>query len=150
LSPEPRMRVRTDVAAAKVIDGEAIIINVLTGRYYSLEGAGAFIWSKVAERSMTAHDLAQAVSERYEVSSSRALDDVERLVDELIAEDLLATGPGSGSGALATEDEAAPERVPYISPQLATFTDMEDLLAFDPPLPAAAPDVWQAPTQESA
>ena len=36
-----RFRVNTEEVAAKVIDGEAIIINLTTGVYYSMDGVGA-------------------------------------------------------------------------------------------------------------
>ena len=42
-------------------------------------------------------------------------------------------------------------RVENVStPTITVYSDMEDLLAFDPPLPAAAPDVWHPPARKSA
>ncbi len=48
MSAEPRHALNGEVATAKVIDGEAIVINVVTGRYYSLEGPGALAWALLA------------------------------------------------------------------------------------------------------
>ena len=31
--------------AAKVMDGEAILINLANGMYYSMDGAGGFLWT---------------------------------------------------------------------------------------------------------
>jgi hypothetical protein len=145
LQSASRFTLNSELAAAKVIDGEAIIINVVTGHYYSLEDSAALVWQKLAERS-SVEEIARELSLRFEVDEAQAGSDVERLCAELVEQQLL----------LPVDSAAAPEpppaqtapangRLPYGVPRLQTFTDMADLLAFDPPLPGKAPDVWEAP-----
>jgi hypothetical protein len=148
LPPDLRLRIRTDVAAAKVIDGEAVIINVVTGRYYSLEAAGALAWTVLTERPSTLAEIAARLTRHYAVTPETALADLERLTAELIGEDLVTTAPdenGATPHPAAPSDEGSGEGLAYTRPELAIFSDMEDLLAFDPPLPGGAPDVWQPP-----
>ena len=45
LSPTHYISANEQQVAAKVMDGEAIIINLGTGIYYSLGTTGGFIWS---------------------------------------------------------------------------------------------------------
>ena len=53
LPEDSRFRLAGDRAVARVIDGDAIVIDTLTGRYYSLEGPSQTAWSLlVASRSL--------------------------------------------------------------------------------------------------
>jgi hypothetical protein len=49
---------------------------------------------------------------------------------ELIVEDANGNGNGAGSGALPSQDVG--ERVPFVPPGFATFTDMQDIILLDP------------------
>ena len=40
-----RFRFAADRAVAKVVDGDAIVIDTVTGRYFSLEGTAEVAWS---------------------------------------------------------------------------------------------------------
>src|SRR6185295_2598096 len=53
--------------AAKVMDGEAILINLGTGIYYSLDGTGGFIWSLV-EKRVAIQDIIGSVVDHYDVT----------------------------------------------------------------------------------
>lgn len=139
-----RFTLNSEVAAAKVIDGEAIIINVVTGHYYSLEDSAALVWQKLAERS-SVEEIARELSLRFEVDEAQAGTDVERLCAELVEQQLLLPVDSAGAPEPSPAQTApANGRLPYDVPRLQIFTDMADLLAFDPPLPGKAPDVWEA------
>ena len=45
------VRAKVDEVAAKVIDGEAVLINLATGVYYSMRGSGAYLWSQLESGS---------------------------------------------------------------------------------------------------
>ncbi|MFN2569496.1 MAG: PqqD family protein [Candidatus Dormibacteria bacterium] len=149
-----RFRLNAERVTAKIMDGEAIIIDVVTGRYHSLEGTGAPIWSLLSGGA-TVTEAAGSITDGYEVDAPTARHDVERILEELVAQELLvmdasaATPDPSPAPAPRPGDSAAPPpasgRLPYLAPALTTFTDMEDLLAFDPPLPAMDTQVWRAP-----
>jgi hypothetical protein len=145
---EARHRLNAETATAKVIDGEAIVINVVTGRYYSLDGPGGVAWSLLVGGA-TAAEAGVALAERYDVEPDRAASDVERLAGELVAEDLIVQGRnGDGPSDLSPAAAGAPP-APYAAPVLLTFTDMEELLAFDPPLPPADYKVWESSEQQA-
>ena len=42
---QSRLKPNEEEVAAKVLDGEAILINLSNGAYYSTDKRGAFIWS---------------------------------------------------------------------------------------------------------
>jgi hypothetical protein len=126
-------------AAMKVIDGDAIVIDTVTGRYYSLEGTGEAAWSLLTA-SLALHEVAEQLARRYEAGDADVLADVTRLADQLVEENLLIV-----SDAQPATVPAAPagDREPYTAPALTVFRDMEDILAFDPPLPQPG-TVWTA------
>ena len=55
--------------AAKVLDGEAILINISNGVYHSMDGVGAFLWELI-ERRHSLEQIASAIAERA-LSSQR-------------------------------------------------------------------------------
>src|SRR2546426_6878765 len=88
LNRNQRFQVRGEEIAAKVIDGEAIIINLANGIYYSMDKVGALIWELLAAR----HSLAEvtvAVLARYDIPQEQAEADVHKLAAELMQENLL-------------------------------------------------------------
>jgi hypothetical protein len=140
---ENRLRANDAECAAKVLDGEAVIINLLNGTYYSLDKAGAVVW-ELAARGGTIAEIVGGVTARYDVDAPRAQSDVERLVNELIAERLLV--PASGAAPLAeSANGGVAARLPYDAPMLTTYRDMADLLALDPPMPRLEDIVWEEP-----
>ena len=136
-----RFRIAGDRAVSKVVDGDAIVIDTITGRYFSLEGPGEVAWSLLITSHSPA-EVAAALQECYETGDADVLGDVSRLVEDLVGQNLLVEAPAG-----AEAQDPAPfegERSPYSAPTLTVFTDMEDLLAFDPPLPVADVSVWTA------
>jgi hypothetical protein len=126
--------------AAKVIDGEAIILNLSTGLYYSLDGIGAKVWEMlVANRSL--EQIVDTLAQAYTESAQRIEADVEQLVSDLEGEHLIVTANGA---APMTEASPAPEgeAAGYVSPALVKHTDMADLLALDPPMPGLMDGPW--------
>lgn len=137
MSANGRLRLNHDAVTGKVIDGEAVIINVVTGRYYSLEEAGCVAWVQLTAGA-SADDVVTAITERYDADPGQVARDLEALVEELRAEELLLPAGETDSSFASAETPLAPvdgEPRPYDGLRLQTFRDMEDLLAFDPPLP---------------
>jgi hypothetical protein len=135
------------MATGKVIDGEAVLINVVTGRYYSLCDAGCTAWLVLGSGGSVL-EAQTAIAERYELGGAPLRDDLAVLVEELLDEQLvIELGPGAepeqadGPG-LGPPADPLP---PYTTVRLQTFKDMEDLLAFDPPLPMADDQFSQLP-----
>jgi hypothetical protein len=119
--------------AAKVVDGEAILINLSSGMYYSMDAVGGVVWSLI-QSGLDLSAISSAVAKRYSVDEDRVKRDVEVLVQQLIDEKIVIPGdtePGTGEVDIA-EDLGTDD---YAAPQLSKFDDMVDLFALDPPLP---------------
>jgi hypothetical protein len=118
--------------AAKVMDGEAILINLGTGIYYSLGATGGFIWSLIEKRPCV-QDIVRCVMEHYDVSEAEATGDILRLSSDLCAEGLAVASVASATDAVLPT--AAGQRLAYEAPTIEKYTDMAEMFALDPPLP---------------
>ena len=159
--------------AAEVIDGEAILINLSSGVYYSLDKAGGLAWELIAAGRSLA-EVAGALAERYEVAPAQAEADVVRLAADLEREDLvrLAAGMNAALPHGRLEEGASPlhpakpagnaprppapsaaaseQKLPYETLALTIYRDMGDLLALDPPMPTLQEIPWKEPAEGSA
>jgi hypothetical protein len=138
-----RFEINTGEVTSKILDGEAIIINLNDGLYYSLDGTGAVVWG-MAAAGHDADEIAGELAARFGAPPDGARADVERILEELVAERLLVPAREEGSAEpAATED--LPSGGGYRPPKLEKYTDMSDMLALDPPLPGIRDVPWQAP-----
>jgi hypothetical protein len=133
LSLHERFEPNTQEVAAKVMDGEAILINLANGIYYSMDKVGGFIWEMI-ENSLDMQGIITAILERYDVDHERVKTDLETLVSELIRENLVKVST-EAQGPKNLPTESVDKKLPYETPQLNRYDDMGDLLALDPPMP---------------
>jgi hypothetical protein len=119
--------------AAKVMDGEAILINLGTGAYYSIGSTGGFIWSLI-EKQLSIQDIVRSVTEHYDVTQTRAEADVLGLSEQLCTEGLV-TASANGTAAGVAPPAGGAAKLPYQAPALEKYTDMAEMFALDPPLP---------------
>ena len=81
LSPSP------DVQSTSMED-ETVLLDLSTGRYYTLNRLGSIIWEHCTGHS-TISDIHAVLCDRFEVSSDRALDDLVALINQLVKDGLL-------------------------------------------------------------
>ncbi len=125
-------RPKAENIAATMIDGEAIIVNLTTGVYYSMDLLGAEVWGML-ETGLSSDQIADRIAAQYEVSTGEARKDLDVLTEKLVAEDLIEAE--TESAATVAEHAKLPSRAPYAAPTLSIYRDMGDLLALDPPMP---------------
>ncbi|WHZ22452.1 MAG: hypothetical protein OJF47_001564 [Nitrospira sp.] len=73
-----------------LVDGESVLLNLVTGRYYTLNAAGSAIWN-LCGGDRPLDRILSAVCERFDVSVRQAQDDLLDLVAQLEQEGLLQT-----------------------------------------------------------
>jgi hypothetical protein len=139
-----RYVVRSPAVVHEVIDGEAVIINLESGAYFSADGAGAVAWQRIAGGASPA-DLALTLAERYDGGADAIGEAVTRFVDSLRREGLIrpaepgddlpvpspvAQPPLTGPGPVGQPSAAA--RPGLNGLELRIFTDLQELLLLDP------------------
>lgn len=138
LNSSDRLLVAGNEIAAKVIDGEAILINLSTGMYYSMDEVGGFIWTLLND-GHSLQEIAEAVTHHYDVAPETATADVLRLGGALLDEALVTVATDGAAPAALSQTNGSSKQA-YTTPELTKFDDMADLFALDPPLPSL-PDV---------
>jgi len=129
--------------AAKVMDGEAVIINLTSGIYYSMDKVGAVLWGLI----QSGHNLQECidfVKKLYDISREQVQVDAGNLIQELVQENLIAPSDRDAADAIDA-DAVQAQGQPYESPQLNIYRDMGDLLALDPPTPGLQISPWGDP-----
>lgn len=144
----PKYRTSPD-AVFETFDDEIIIINMVTGSYYSLDATALGIWNLLQGQQSLSH-VVRATQNAYQDDAETIESTVTKLVEELEGEGLLvrinatdapvAAAPTASAPAASTSDDGnAPHngttpdsRPPFQAPKLTKFTDMQELLLLDP------------------
>ena len=109
----------SDNLTSTVIDGEAVIVNLTTGVYYSMDGTGGLVWQMI-EEGRSLDEMATVLAIRYETTREQALGDLTNLVARLKDETRHSastaagqSGAGAATGArtstVGEEDSASTE-----------------------------------------
>lgn len=134
IPPSRRVSVNTDLVAGEVVDGEAVIINLSNGMYYTMDKVGAEIWQLIEGRRSVS-DMADDIAMRYSVERQTVVEDLERIISELMGEALVIEEESIADEGTEPSAPVHPAAMPYAKPELVRYTDMSDVLALDPPLP---------------
>jgi hypothetical protein len=124
-----RFRVNAPAVVSEVIDGEAIVMRLDTGTYYSLAGAGAELWGLLG-RSLDVPAIVDWACATFDGPREAIAEAVHALVAELAAEGLLVVA-GDPAPAGAAVPAIGPRR-PFERPVVNRYTDMQELLLVDP------------------
>lgn len=81
-------KINSEDITYRIIDNEAVILNLKTGDYYSLNATGAFIW-KLLENKMTTNTLTDKVVEEFGIDKKDAIRDIKLLLKDLISEKMI-------------------------------------------------------------
>jgi Coenzyme PQQ synthesis protein D (PqqD) len=125
--------------ASKVMDGEAILINLSNGTYYSMDKTASIIWSMIYLQ-YNVDEITNKICEIHNVKPDDIKNDIEDLFKSLIDEKIIIE---SNDEERAGDFNETPESRQYEKPKLNTYNDMKDLLALDPPMPRLDDIPWQ-------
>jgi len=124
-----RVRANTDIAAWRIVDGEAVIVHAVSSAYYGLNSTGTFIWESIVSEPLASHDITDRVTTQFGVAGHSIRDEVEAFLASLAAEGLTCEATGAP---ITTPADAAPVRPnasgPFVPPRLARFGELEQLV----------------------
>lgn len=126
-----RYRVNEPDALAEVFEEEVLVINLGSGDYHSLRGAGVVIWRLLAA-GHDADDAATWLASHWGIPRSEAADAVATLADQLVERLMLL--PSAPSDPVVTAVPAWLAQTPAVfeAVKLETYADMQELLLIDP------------------
>ena len=73
------------------MNGSAVMMDIMSGKYYNLGEVGGRIW-EMLEEPMTLGNLVQKLTAEYDVSAERCRSDMLPFLNTLIERGLLVTG----------------------------------------------------------
>jgi len=133
--PERVFRIAAGDVLSKIVDGEAIAIDMRTGSYHAMPGTASLLWHRLATGA-DAGVLAALLIERFAVATDVAHTDVAAFLQALEKAGLIveATRDAAADPAPQQPAPAQAEAAPaaYAPPRLETYTDMQDFLLVDP------------------
>ena len=124
---------------------EMILLNLQSGRYFSLSPTGTYYWECISQGVPDAEAVARMAAAYPDASVAL---DLEALLGDFIAESLVRRS----QNARAISDVTITAQLPaeYVRPEMARYTDLQEMLLLDPvhdvgeagwPEPAPAPPV---------
>ena len=128
---DPTLRVNAPAVVAEVIDGEAVIMDLASGHYFSTQGVGCDIWRAI-EGGASHSDIVHSLVSAYDVDPQVAGSAVASFVEELVQRKLVIASNGEHSSMARAVSAGAENRLPFTTPVLNSYTDMEELLLLDP------------------
>lgn len=126
-----RYLVNTAQVINEVIDGEAIMINLATGTYYSLDRVGGDVWA-LLEAATPPDQIVAELGRRYNGAEQKIRQGVDDLLTRLCEENLVIPCHAAEPVGTASLSPAPTTRPPFELPRLEKFTDMQDLILLDP------------------
>lgn len=80
---------RTEQQVSTEIDGETVLLQFSSGKYFSLNPVGNFVWN-LLEEPRTVTSICEELVQEYEVDVAQCQPDVLALLGELCAADLVS------------------------------------------------------------
>jgi hypothetical protein len=111
------------------VDGEALIMDMVTGTYYTCLGPATIAWDAL-KRGVEPGDVASMIATMYEADVAAVEGDVDAFVAELVQEEMLVVQEAAPAGG-PVEPPPAPGG-PYEPMRIERYTDLADLILLDP------------------
>lgn len=141
-------RIRATGIESDTIEGEAVVIDMESGKYYCLNATGSMVWEAL-RRGVTADGAVAALALRCEGDRADMRKSVDSFLKQLenealierVDDDAMEAEDGMGDG------EAGHPRQPFTAPVLDVFTDMQAFMLVDPVHEVDEQGIPQAPPE---
>jgi len=109
---------------------EVILLNLQSGRYYSLDPVGMYFWELLTQ-GVTPSAIGEKIAGTYAADTGAIGSDLDALLAEFQAESLIRPAEATVQLSAATEPNA---KLPaqYARPALSKFDDVAEMLLLDP------------------
>jgi hypothetical protein len=85
---ERRTLRRAKAVASQTLDGEAVLLHLASGTYFTLNETGTLVWD-LLDRERTPAELLDAMIDAFEVERETARQDLAQLLDALVERGLI-------------------------------------------------------------
>ena len=116
------------IEAPDVADGEAIIVHLETGTYYSIKGEAILLWNAIVGGA-TVEEISEVVAEMTGEPADRVSAPIRGFVDSLAAQGLIVD---AGKAAAPPVVDLSGGGAGLLEPSFELYSDMQDLILLDP------------------
>jgi hypothetical protein len=124
-------RVNEPDVVYETFDEEVVVVNLDTGKYYSLSGTGPAIWIDLVD-GCGIDEIARRMQNRHIGEFGVFVAAVTAFADRLVSEELLIRLGNAVSRPRIASLEPAATKTPFAAPTIENYDDMQDLLMLDP------------------
>ena len=133
---EPRDRIYECNAPGVIFEqfeDETVVINLDSGHYYTLNAAGAAVWTRINE-SVALDALVAEQQRAYDGPPEAIAHSIREFISLLIGEQLIrpVVSQNNGAGGQAASTPPAGARTSFQAPELTKYNDMAEMLLLDP------------------
>jgi hypothetical protein len=89
MDPTKKVRSNQRCLLTELEDGTGVLLHLDTKFYFTLNDTGVFVWKQLVRDASSGPELAEQLSERFEVNVEQAFRDVISLLVELEANQLI-------------------------------------------------------------
>jgi len=125
------LRVNSTRIIHETIEGEAVMIDLVSGNYYTLGEVGTEIWS-LLEQGSSRDEIVAALEERYDGDQATIEESVGAFLDELQHDELILEFDVDEPSRPRRKLNGSGETAPFQPPKLEKYSDMQDLILLDP------------------
>lgn len=80
--------IKADNIAYRIIDGEAVIVDLKKSTFHTLNPVGSFIWEELDGQN-TLKDIAKKLSQKFEVDLETSENDCVDFINDLLDKDMV-------------------------------------------------------------
>lgn len=124
-----RYRVNMPSVVAEVIDGEAIVIHLQAGTYFSMSGTALAIWEMI-DQGASVQQMIDGMITRYEGNPLNISFAAAPFLTQLLEQDLIVAITADIPEAILPTPDG--QKQPFETPRLEVYRDMQNLLMIDP------------------
>ena len=124
-------RVNNPAVVAEIIDGEAVIMNLKSGNYFSTEDIGSVVWQWI-EDGLTFGQMLDLMNKRFTAERERIEPALAQFLNDLLSHELIREEATEGARVAAPALDPLANLPGFSAPVLNVHADMKDLLLIDP------------------
>ena len=113
------------------LDGDVVLVNVRTGRSYSMYGIGAALWTLLVA-GQSAEAIVDRCARSFGVTIKHATAVITPFIAALEAEELIRAAASDAPLGHIGEDVLDGVAPPLVAPLFRQFSDLEELLLLEP------------------
>ena len=126
-----RYKLNAPVVVQETFDNETVIVNLVSGYYYSATKSGVAIWNLLLEGRATP-EIASELGKHYQATDEQLSKAIEGFCFQLLAEQLIVAVDGEQPSAPTSSDRTNGAPTAFEPPILEKYTDMKEMLLLDP------------------